>query len=122
MANNPAMAPLPDGMRVLSAEEMRRVHDVVHDVARRHRVSGPAADAISFDALAAVGVFICAPEPDPGECAALYLPHTDDVSRGMRGVWQQCADEPGHDGEHDNGEFTWRDDHPGAVPARPGKA
>ncbi|MEU5547936.1 hypothetical protein AB0G85_37465 [Streptomyces sioyaensis] len=43
----------------------------------------------------------------------------EEATSDMLGVWQQCGDEAGHDGdEHDNGEFTWADGQPGAIPAR----
>ncbi|WP_331718314.1 hypothetical protein [Streptomyces sp. NBC_00134] len=125
MSTNPTpdLPRLPDGMRVLSHEEMRRVHDAVHAVASRHGVFAPVADEISYDALAAAGIFIQPHTPEPDECTAMYLPHTADVTADMRGVWQQCADEVGHDGDdHDSGEFGWRDGDMGAVPARPVEA
>ncbi|MGW2724907.1 hypothetical protein [Streptomyces sp. NPDC001492] len=126
MSTNPTpkTPELPDGMRVLSHREMRAVHDAVRTSARRAGVRGHLADKIADDTLAAVGVFNQPPTPDPGECTAQYLPHDADEfgESGLLGVWQQCADEPGHDGdEHDNGEVTWRDTYPGALPARPAK-
>ncbi|MGW2793594.1 hypothetical protein ACWC9H_27195 [Streptomyces sp. NPDC001251] len=114
------MEPLPAPMRVMSAQEARRVHDAVRAAARRRQVTASAADEVSYDALAAAGVFL-APDPldDPDLCTARYLPHDpDEFGPDLLGVWQQCADEPGHDGDdHDTGELNWRDGMPGAIPA-----
>ncbi|WP_158713521.1 hypothetical protein [Streptomyces sp. NRRL F-525] len=124
MSTNPTpeSPDLPDGMRLLSHEEMRAVGDAVRASARRTGVRGHLADEIAYDALAAAGVFNQPPEPSPDECTALYLPYDAQEfgADGLLGVWQQCGGEPGHDGdEHDNGEVIWHDGRPGAVPARP---
>ncbi|MEU5959261.1 hypothetical protein [Streptomyces sp. NPDC047525] len=112
--------PLPDGMRVLSDAE----YDAAFKALRGHvdypAVASPA-DALT-DTLAAIGVFLPPLDPEPDTCTALYLPHrADQVTADVLGVWQQCADEPGHDPAdvHDSGEFEWRDGDMGAVPARP---
>ena len=77
-------------------------------------------------ALAAVGVF--PPPPGPEEldtqcCTALFLPHdAEELDAFTLGMWQQCGDDPGHDGPaHDSGEFSWADGGPGTVPARPAR-
>ncbi|MEU1121848.1 MULTISPECIES: hypothetical protein [unclassified Streptomyces] len=122
MTTPPAVT-LPDGMRVLTREQMRAVHEAVRDAARRHRVDGQTADEISFSALAAAGQFLPPPDPESDTCSALHLPHqANEVTADVLGVWQQCADEPGHHGhyhESDGGELGWNDGDLGAVPARP---
>ncbi|MGX1976859.1 hypothetical protein [Streptomyces kronopolitis] len=122
MSTNPTLTvpQLPDGMRILSHQEMRAVRDAVHAAARRQGIRGHLAEEIAHDALAAAGVFNQPPEPEPDECTAMFLPHQrEQVTSDMLGVWQQCGDAPGHpDDEHDNGEFTWADRMPGALPAR----
>uniref|UniRef100_UPI003F4969C4 hypothetical protein n=1 Tax=unclassified Streptomyces TaxID=2593676 RepID=UPI003F4969C4 len=107
-------------MRILTPPEMRAIHDGVRAAARRHGVSGEAADEIGFDALAAAGLFLPPPDPDPDTCGALYLPHEIGAFEpDMLGQWQQCEDEPGHPGdEHTSGDTEWDDGRPGAVPAR----
>lgn len=112
---------LPEGMRLLTPTERRAVHAAVREAARRHGVGTVAADEISYDALAAAGVFLPPDAPDPDMCTARYLPHwPEEAAGGMLGVWQQCADEPGHDGtDHDSGEFCWSDGDTGTLPALP---
>ncbi|MGW1666466.1 hypothetical protein [Streptomyces microflavus] len=108
---------LPEGMRVLSATEMRKVHDAARQAAHRHGVRGHAADEIAYDALAAAGIFNGPSQVDPDTCTAQYLPHDPDAfGPDMLGVWQQCADDPGHDGRHDNGEANWSEGAPGSIP------
>lgn len=110
---------LPARMRLMPHAEMRLLHDAVRASARRHGVSATVADAISYDALAAAGVFVQPPAPQPGRCTALYLPYAAAYAgTGLLGMWQQCDDAPGHRGDaHDNGEIAWRDGDMGTVPA-----
>ncbi|MEU1133358.1 hypothetical protein ABZ383_26475 [Streptomyces sp. NPDC005900] len=126
MANIPAsMVPLPAGMRVLSVEEMRRVHDVVRAAARRHNVTGWQADEISFGALAAVGVFVQPPAAESGTCTAQFVPHEDNPEAAdILGVWQQCGMDVGHDPAdgHEGADTGWPDGAPGSIPARPVEA
>ncbi|MEH0424774.1 hypothetical protein [Streptomyces sp. B21-083] len=62
--------------------------------------------------LAGVGFLPPPPNPEPGQCSAMY---PDEV-----GDWWQCQEEPGHDPAdgHDSGEWGWPNDHPEAVPPR----
>ncbi|MEU7230032.1 hypothetical protein [Streptomyces chrestomyceticus] len=114
----PAPPHLPAPMRLLSQPELRAVHDGVRAAARRRGVTGEAADEISFAGLAAAGLFLPPPAPDPHTCTALYLPHEPGAYvPEMLGQWQQCDDEPGHEDVHSNGDTEWSDDTPGAVPA-----
>ncbi|MFF4291016.1 hypothetical protein ACFY0R_37835 [Streptomyces sp. NPDC001633] len=116
----PALPQLPDGMRILSHQDMRAVRDAAHAAARRHGVRGHLAEEIAFDALAAAGVFNQPPEPEPDTCSAMFLPHQrEEFTPDMLGVWQQCADEPGHVDDHDSGNTNWVDGMPGTLPARP---
>ncbi|ONI48513.1 hypothetical protein [Streptomyces sp. IB2014 011-1] len=110
---------LPDGMRVLSAAEMRRVHDAASAAARRHGVRGYIAAEIVFDALATAGVFNEPLSPDPDTCTAQYLPHDPaEFDADTLGVWQQCDEEPGHDDDHDSGEIGWPEGAPGSLPPK----
>ncbi|WP_125264861.1 hypothetical protein [Streptomyces alboflavus] len=115
----PPTVTLPEGMRLLSHEQMRAVHDAVREAARRVGVPGHKADEISYSALAAAGQFVQPPDPEPDTCTALYLPHqAAAVTADILGVWQQCGDDPGHGGDdHDSGDFGWSDSDTGALPA-----
>ncbi|MFD4021193.1 hypothetical protein [Streptomyces sindenensis] len=96
---------------------MRVVGDAVRQAARRHGVRGHVAEEIAYDALAAAGVFNEPPQPEPDTCTAQYLPHDPDAYEpDMLGVWQQCEDDPGHDGRHDAGEASWPEGAPGSIP------
>ncbi|WP_331719465.1 hypothetical protein [Streptomyces sp. NBC_01174] len=107
--------------RILTDEEYELAYKRLRAAVDRNgsQLGETAAHEVLTETLAAVGVFIPAPEPEPDTCAALYLPHDiEEFGPDTLGVWQQCADDPGHDGAaHDNGEVTWRDAMPGAVPA-----
>lgn len=110
---------LPEGMRVLSHEDMRAVHGAVREAARQHRVNGASADDITYTVLAVAGCFVQPPEPDPDTCTALFLPHQrEQVTPELLGVWQQCTDDVAHDPAdgHNNEAFSWRDGEMGAVP------
>lgn len=120
MSKNQTLAGLhlPEGMRVLSAAEMRAVRDAVHASARRQGVRGHVAEEIAFDSLAAAGVFNQPPAPDPDTCTAQYLPHDpEQFEADTLGVWQQCQDGPGHGADHDSGDTSWSDSTPGSLPA-----
>ncbi|MYV63866.1 hypothetical protein GTW37_36700 [Streptomyces sp. SID4931] len=104
-------------MRVLTAREMRAVRDAAHAAVRRHGVRGHVAEEIAYDALAAAGVFNEPPQPDPDTCTAQFLPHNSDAFEpDVLGVWQQCEDDPGHDGRHDSGDTNWLDGAFGSIP------
>ncbi|KOG85998.1 hypothetical protein [Streptomyces varsoviensis] len=62
--------------------------------------------------LAGAGFLTPPPEPEPGQCSALF---PDEV-----GDWWQCEGEPGHDPAegHDTGEWSWPNDAPEAIPPR----
>ncbi|MFD7539902.1 hypothetical protein [Streptomyces sp. NPDC059819] len=70
------------------------------------------------ETLAAIGVFTPTPNQGPATCTVLYLPtEPEELDAGTLGVWQQCADESGRDGdEHDSGIMNWSDHLPGAPP------
>ncbi|MEV0012879.1 hypothetical protein [Streptomyces sp. NPDC047973] len=110
----------PPPPRILTEEEYELAYKRLTAAAYRNGSrlgEGAAHDALT-ETLAAVGVFTPAPEPEPDTCAALYLPH--DIAKfgpDTLGIWQQCGEDPGHDGDHDNGEMGWGDRMPGAVPA-----
>ncbi|MEU5959260.1 hypothetical protein [Streptomyces sp. NPDC047525] len=120
MTTHPTVT-LPEGMRVMTHEQMRAVHDAVRDAARRVSVWGYKADEISYDALAAAGVFVPPPAPEPGTCTAQFLPtNAREHGPGTLGVWQACVIEPRHEGsQHTSGTVGWHDSNPGAVPANP---
>ncbi|MEU2740936.1 hypothetical protein ABZ656_37745 [Streptomyces sp. NPDC007095] len=73
-------------------------------------------------ALAVAGVFTPPPalaSLDPECCTALCLPYdAEQFDAEMFGVWQQCGEDPGHDGDHE-GDVGWADGLPGTMPARP---
>lgn len=112
---------LPAPYRVLTDEEYDAAYAAAREAAQGSGQTVPYAvlDEMARAMLAAVGVFTPAPEPEPDACTAMYLPHdAEEFGPDLLGQWQQCADEAGHDGRHDNGEVSWRDDLPGALPAR----
>ncbi|MDX3434408.1 hypothetical protein PV664_37070 [Streptomyces sp. ME01-18a] len=107
--------------RTLTEEEYELAYTRLTAIAHRNgsRLSRGTAHEALAETLAAIGVFTPAPEPEPDTCTALYLPHdTEEFGPDVFGAWQQCGDDPGHDGtDHDSGEVRWNDLLPGAVPA-----
>ncbi|MGW1839620.1 hypothetical protein [Streptomyces sp. NPDC002067] len=125
MSTNEKPSPrLPAPYRVLTDAEYDTAYARLTSAAQRHgsRLTAPAAHDALVATLAAAGVFLPAPEPDPDTCPARFLPYDgEDFGADMHGEWQQCADEPGHDGDsHDSGEIGWSDGAPGALPATAG--
>ncbi|MGO4747310.1 hypothetical protein AB4212_01465, partial [Streptomyces sp. 2MCAF27] len=114
--------PLPAPLRILDADEYGRAVHAAREAGRRDAVGRTTAAEMTAAALAAVGLF--QPPPDAEEldaecCTALCLAwEAEAVDPHFFGEWNQCGDEPGHDGDdHDNGEFSWSDGLPGTVPA-----
>lgn len=100
-------------LRVLTEDEYDEVLKAARNAAyQRGRITVPprvleaAVDAV----LIQTGVIYPPPEPEPDTCTALFA-----TEHG----WHQCGDDPGHDGMHDNGEWTWVDNDPNAIPAAP---
>ncbi|MFE7517540.1 hypothetical protein ACFU8I_40875 [Streptomyces sp. NPDC057540] len=62
-------------------------------------------------ALAAAGVLAPPTDPSPDTCTALFADPDGD--------WWQCQEDHGHDGRHDDGDWSWTDDEPDTIPARP---
>ncbi|MFF4709578.1 hypothetical protein [Streptomyces sp. NPDC001297] len=125
--SNPTVTPvpLPAPLRILQPDEYDRA---VKAGVRAARSTGRATVQEITDAvLAELGLFSPPIEPDeldPECCTAQSLPYDpEECDVYTLGQWQQCGDEPGHDGDnHDNGEFGWSDGQPGTVPARRGTA
>lgn len=111
----------PPAPRILTEEEYDLAYERLADAAYRNgsRLGETAAHGALTETLAAIGVFIPAPDAEAHTCTARYLPHdAAQFDVDILGVWQQCADDPGHDGtEHDSGDLSWSDEHPGALPA-----
>jgi hypothetical protein len=113
--------PLPAPLRILSADEYDAAVKAAVRAARS--VKRATVAEIANAVLAEVGLFSPPDEPDeldPEFCTSQCLPFdAEEAAAGMLGVWQQCGDEPGHDGNgHDSGEFSWTDGMPGTVPAQ----
>lgn len=126
MSTNPTVTPvpLPAPLRILDDAEYDQAVTAAREAGRRDNVGTVTAEDMASAALIAVGLF---PPPDTEQldtdcCTAQLLPwESEAVDVNSLGVWQQCGDEPGHDGDdHDNGEFSWSDGQPGTVPALPG--
>ncbi|TLQ38830.1 hypothetical protein [Streptomyces marianii] len=118
-----APVPLPAPLRILDADEYGRAIDAAREAGRRDGVGWKTAEEMAAAALVAAGLF--PPPPDAEEleaecCTALSVAwEAEAVDPHSLGEWNQCGDEPGHDGDdHDNGEFAWSDGMPGTVPAR----
>ncbi|MFD9850547.1 hypothetical protein [Streptomyces parvus] len=111
----------PTAPRILTEEEYELAYERLTRAAYRNgsRLGEAAAHDALTETLAAVGVFIPAPDPEPDTCTARYLPHdADEFGPDILGVWQQCEDDPGHEGDrHESGEVSWPDEYPGALPA-----
>ncbi len=115
-----AQAPAP-AVRILTEEEYDAAYDALRGAAYRHgsRLASRAVHEALTESLAVLGVFTPPIDADPEYCTALYLP-TDPEAFGadMLGHWQQCADEPGHDGDdHDSGNTSWSDGDPNTIPS-----
>jgi hypothetical protein len=102
--------------RILTEHEYGTAFEEADAAARAAGITVPPsalADMV-FAVFFSVGLLIPPPEPDTeaGTCAALFADPT--------GEWWQCELEP-HDSasKHDTGEWTWDDDSPNAIPARP---
>ncbi|MFJ8166520.1 hypothetical protein ACIRBY_37150 [Streptomyces sp. NPDC096136] len=111
--------PVP-AVRILTKAEYQQAYErMTGSASRSGNRLGRAAYEVLDETLAAIGVFAPAPHPNPDTCTALYLPTDhEEFDRHVFAQWQQCTDEPGHDGdEHDNGEVNWADGMPGAIPA-----
>ncbi|MGW3091728.1 hypothetical protein [Streptomyces sp. NPDC001108] len=108
--------------RILTDEEYDRAYDALRDNGQRlgYQISHTATAEMVFHVLASVGVFLPAPTPDTDTCTALYLPHDpDEYGAELLGEWQQCEDEPGHEGTfHESGNTGWPEGAAGSVPAR----
>jgi len=120
--SSPAAAPvpLPAPLRILHTDEYDRV--VKAGVRAARSVERATTLEIAEAVLAEVGLFPPPVEPadlDSGYCTAQSLPFEAEACDAHSfGQWQQCGDEPGHDGdEHDNGDFSWSDGQPGTMPA-----
>ncbi|MFJ2110781.1 hypothetical protein ACIOEX_02440 [Streptomyces sp. NPDC087850] len=107
-------------LRILTTEEYDRAYDRLTSAAYRHgsRLGDIAAHDALTETLAAIGVFTPAPDIEPFTCTARFVPNdAEQYEPDMLGVWQQCQDEPGHEGtDHDSGDLSWADDMPGALP------
>jgi hypothetical protein len=123
MTTNPVMIPGP--FRVLDRDEyltaVSAAVSAMNYFPSRPPLDYGMAEEIVSAALAAVGVFSPIPVPESLEpsCTALYLPNVpDQFDASIFGEWQQCADEPGHEGDyHENPDVGWSDGSPGSVPA-----
>ena len=114
--------PLPAPLRILDPDAYDRAVTAADVVTRRRGAGGGVVWELTAAILTAVGVFPPPPETDELDaecCTAVFLAwEAEAVDADLLGTWQQCGDEPGHDGiEHDNGDFAWRDGQPGTVPA-----
>ncbi|MGW2793596.1 hypothetical protein ACWC9H_27205 [Streptomyces sp. NPDC001251] len=119
-----ASAPAAPAVRILTGDEYRAAFDALRGATHRHgsRLGITAAHEALVETLAALRVFTPPLDPDPDSCTALYLPtDPDEYDADTLGYWQQCADEPGHDGDdHDSGDASWTDNDPHTRPAAPG--
>lgn len=120
--------PLPALLRILDDWTVFdvAVHAACRELDRfgsKPKVDHGMAEEMVRAALAVAGVFTPAPaleSLDAEYCTALFVPwETEAHAPDYPGEWQQCGDEPGHEGTtHSNGQHAWKDAQPGTLPAR----
>lgn len=121
--------------RILTPDEWNKVYDTTHAIlADKVQVPFPKLDEALTVALAKIRIFTPppAPETEDNACTSLSVmanplaaPGEDEEELVMErdlGTWQQCGDEAGHEGGHDNGEWCWTDEDLGTIAHRDPKA
>lgn len=91
------------GRRILTDDEYADAFDAALAAVEQYGTGSMSVAAAVDTALAKLGILAPHPDPEPGQCPAMFA--TPD------GTWQQCADEPGHDPAdgHDSGDYGWAD-------------
>ncbi|MFJ5099260.1 hypothetical protein [Streptomyces sp. NPDC088557] len=97
---------------LLTEDQFARAVEAAESVVLPSVMGADAIGSVVTAALFEVGFISPPPPADPDTCTALV---PDD-----RGFWVQCLEDPGHDDRHETGEWSWTDDHDGAVPASTG--
>lgn len=97
-------------IKVLTDEEYSKLVRRTRDKAQRFKLEMPwalAEQIVDMTLQAANAIWPW--EPDTSTCTA---------TMATREGWQQCGDEYDHDGDHDNGDWTWSDKDTNAYPAK----